>query len=167
MVCSINTLAAEFVDRCPARAFARLPMNEPQSSRRLGRSILALFAGFVLVVALSVLTDVILHATGVYPPLGQPAPDGLLALATIYRTVFGVAGSYVTARLAPYRPMTHAMIGGAIGLVLSIVGAVGTWAHPEKFGAHWYPVALIVLALPTAWVGGKIRIVQLARAATA
>jgi len=136
-------------------------MTDRQPARRIGRSILALFAGFVLVVVLSILTDVILRAAGVYPPLGQPAPAGPLALATIYRTAFGVAGSYVTARLAPYAPMGHALTGGVIGLVLSIIGAVAAWGHAEKFGAHWYPVALVILALPTAWAGGKIRVRQL------
>jgi hypothetical protein len=135
-------------------------MNE-NSPRRIGRSVFALFAGFVLVVVLSILTDVILRATGVYPPLGQPAPDGLLLAATVYRTIYGVAGSYVTARLATYAPMAHALVEGAIGLVLATIGAVATWSHPEKFGAHWYPVALVILALPTAWVGGKIRAEQL------
>ena len=139
-------------------------MNE-NSPRRIGRSVAALFAGFVLVVVLSILTDVILRATGVYPPLGQLAPDGLLLVATIYRTMYGIAGSYVTARLAPYAPMAHALTGGAIGLVLAAIGAASTWSHPEKFGAHWYPVALVILAIPTAWVGGKIRVAQLGGAA--
>ena len=135
-------------------------MTEPQAGRNFGRSILALLAGFVLVVVLSILTDAVLHASGVYPPLGQPTSDGLLAAATVYRTIYGIAGSYLTARLAPYSPMGHAMLGGAIGLVLATIGAVATWSHPEKFGAHWYPVALVILALPTAWVGGKIRTAQ-------
>jgi len=136
-------------------------MTEPQSGRNIGRSILALLAGFVLVVILSILTDTVLRATGVYPPLGQPMSDGLLLVATIYRTIYGIAGSYLTARLAPYGPMGHALAGGAIGLVLSVIGLVAAWMHPEKFGALWYPVALVVLALPTAWVGGKIRTAQM------
>lgn len=136
-------------------------MTEPQSGRNVGRSILALLAGFVLVVVLSILTDVLLHAAGVYPPLGQPTSDRLLLIATIYRTIYGIAGSYLTARLAPHSPMGHAMVGGAIGLVLALAGAIATWSHPEKFGAHWYPLALVVLALPTAWVGGRIRTAQM------
>ena len=132
-----------------------------QRPGHIGRSILALLAGFVLVFVLTILTDLILHVIHVYPPLGQPAPDRLLVLATIYRTVFGVAGSYLTARLAPYAPMGHALFGGAIGLAVSIAGVVVSWSHPEKFGPHWYPVALVVLALPTAWAGGKIRTNQL------
>ena len=53
--------------------------------------------------------------------------------------------------------MAHALTGGTIGLVLATIGAAATWSHPEKFGAHWYPVALVLLAIPTAWAGGKIR----------
>jgi hypothetical protein len=86
--------------------------------------------------------------------------DGPLVLATAYRIVFGVVGSYVTARLAPDRPMLHAMIGGVLGFVVSIAGAVATWNRGPAFGPHWYPVALIVIALPCAWLGGKIRVMQ-------
>jgi hypothetical protein len=136
-------------------------MTEPNATRLIWRSILALLAGFVLVLVLTLVTDAILHAVGVFPPLGQAASDGPLLLATVYRTIYGIAGSYLTARLAPYAPMGHALLGGAIGFALSLAGAIATWAHPEKFGAHWYPVALVLLALPTAWAGGKIRIAQL------
>ena len=127
-----------------------------EGPRRLGRSILALFAGFVVVVLLSLGTDLLLHALKVYPPWVKPMSDGMFGLATLYRTVYAVVGSYVTARVAPYRPMLHAMIGGVIGLVLSTVGAVTTWHKGPEFGPHWYPVALIVTALPTAWLGGAL-----------
>jgi hypothetical protein len=75
------------------------PMTDSQTPRWLGRSVLALFAGFVQVVVLSILTDVALHVTGIFPPLGQPMASGLLLIATAYRTVFSIAGSYTTARL--------------------------------------------------------------------
>ena len=102
-----------------------------------------------------------LHASGVFPPLGQPTGNALLLLATIYRTIFGIAGCYLTARLAPDRPMQHALAGGVIGLVLSTVGAAVTWNMGPAFGPHWYPLALIATALPFAWVGGKLREMQL------
>jgi hypothetical protein len=108
-------------------------------------------------------TDIVLHATGVFPPWGQSMVgfDGALLLATAYRTVFGVVGSYIIARLAPNRPMQHALVGGVVGLVVSIVGAAVTWNKGPAFGPHWYPLALIVLAMPQAWAGGKLRVVQL------
>ena len=131
-------------------------MAEAQPDRRIGRSILSLVAGFVLVVILSIGIDLALRAFGIFPALGKPMSDTLFLLATAYRTVIGVAGSYLTARLAPNRPMQHALLGGAIGLVLSIIGAATTWNRGPEFGPHWYPLALVVLAMPTAWVGGKL-----------
>ena len=83
--------------------------------------------------------------------------DPLFLLATLYRTVYGIAGSYVTARLAPSHPMGHAMALGFAGLAVSIGGAAAGWS----FGHHWYPLALVALALPTAWAGGQLWVRQL------
>jgi hypothetical protein len=138
-------------------------MIETRPPRRIGRSIGALLAGMLVGIVLTIGTDIVLHVTGVFPPWGQSMVgfDGALLLATAYRTVFGVVGSYIIARLAPSRPMQHALVGGVVGLVVSIVGAAVTWNKGPAFGPHWYPLALIVLAMPQAWAGGKLRVVQL------
>jgi hypothetical protein len=135
-------------------------ISEPHPPRRIGRSIGAVLAGIVAGVTLTLATDIVLHAIGVFPPWGQPVSDGPLLLATAYRAVFGIVGSYIAARLAPYRPMQHALAGGVVGLVVSIVGTVVTWNRGPAFGPHWYPLALIVIAMPCAWVGGKLFGVQ-------
>ena len=132
-----------------------------ETPRRLGRSIIALLAGFFTVVILSMGTDAVLHATGVFPPLGQRMSDALFLLATAYRLVYSVLGCYIMARLAPDRPMQHALVGGAIGLFLSTVGAVVTWNHVPSLGPHWYSLALVITALPCAWLGGKLGEMQL------
>ena len=107
-----------------------------------------------------------LHATGVFPPWGQPMSDALFLLATAYRIVFGVAGCYIAARLAPDRPMQHALALGVVGFAVSILGAVATWDRGPAFGPHWYPVAIIAITMPCAWAGGRLRVMQLrARAA--
>jgi len=134
-------------------------MKETETPRNVWRSIRALLGGFVIVVVLSLGTDFALHATRVFPPWGERMSDALFLLATVYRTVYPVVGSYVTARLAPYKPMAHALVGGTIGLVLSTAGAVATWNRPE-LGPHWYPLALVATALPTAWVGGWLESVR-------
>ena len=131
------------------------------SSGSAGRSVWAVVAGILAAFVLTLITDLVLHAMGVFPPWGQPVSDGPLVLATAYRIVFGVVGSYVAARLAPDGPMRHAMIVGSIGFILSIVGAAVTWNRGPAFGPHWYPLALIVTALPCAWVGGRLREMQL------
>jgi hypothetical protein len=138
-------------------------MSETHPPRSTGRSISAVLTGIVTGIVLTIGTDIVLHATGVFPPWGQSMVgfDGPLLLATVYRTVYGVVGSYIIARLAPDRPMQHALVGGVVGLVVSIVGAAVTWNKGPAFGPHWYPLALIVLALSQAWVGGKLRVMQL------
>jgi hypothetical protein len=125
------------------------------------KSIGAVLAGFVAVFVLSLGTDVVLHSTGVFPPWGERVSDPLLLLATVYRTVYCIAGSYVAARLAPNRPMAHALALGVVGLIASTAGALLTWNKGPAFGPHWYPVALIVTAIPCAWLGGRLRIMQL------
>jgi hypothetical protein len=136
-------------------------MSETPRPRHIGRSIGAVLAGIVAGVVLTLGTDALLHAAGVFPPWGQPVGDAPLLLASAYRTVYGILASYIAARLAPDRPMTHALAGGVVGVVASTVGAVVTWNRGPAFGPHWYPLALIVLAMPSAWAGGKVHEMQL------
>ena len=136
-------------------------MSEAQPQRHTGRSIVALLAGFVFVVVISLGTDTLLRVLRIFPVLGQPMSNTLFLLATVYRTAYGLVGSYLTARLAPDRPMGHALVGGAVGLVLATIGAVTTWNRGPDFGPHWYPVALLALAMPQSWLGGKLRELQL------
>ena len=134
-------------------------MTETQSPRRIARSIGAVLAGMLAVVILSLGTDLALHAAGIFPALGDRMSDNLFVLATAYRTIYAVLGGYITARLAPNQPMQHALLNGLIGVALSTLGAVVTWNR--ALGPHWYPLALVVTALPTAWLGGKLRLMQL------
>jgi uncharacterized membrane protein YfcA len=132
--------------------------NPQVPPRRYGRSILALLAGIAMGIVLSVGTDLGLHAAGLVPSQSERWASGLLLLATAYRSIYGVIGAYVIARLAPSRPMGHALTAGTLGMVASIVGAAAMWSSTS--GQHWYPVALALTALPTAWIGAKLRLMQ-------
>lgn len=77
------------------------------------------------------------------------------ALAVAYRTALTVAGCALAARLAFARPMRTAMILGAVGFVVSLLG-VGVALSKPELGPLWYPVALALVALPCAWLGGKL-----------
>jgi hypothetical protein len=121
--------------------------------RSAARSILAVFLGVLAVFVLSLGTDQIMHILGVFPPWGQPmhdAGDNLLALS--YRILYGIVGGYVAASFAPRKPLGHAIVLGLVGTVLSLLGALG--AMSMDMGPIWYPVALVVTALPCAWLGG-------------
>ncbi len=123
-------------------------------NKSIFKSIGAVLAGFIAVVVLSVATDFALEALGIFPPPGQGLFIAwMLMLALIYRSIYAVAGGYVTAMVAPNRPMRHAIILGIIGLVVSIFGAIVAWDR----SAHWYPLALIITALPCTWLGGKLK----------
>jgi surface polysaccharide O-acyltransferase-like enzyme len=126
------------------------------------RSIGAVLAGLVAIFVLSIGTDNVLYAVGIFPAVEFSTPkyprlsDLFYLFAMIYRTIYAVIGCYITARLAPNRPMKHALVLGLVGVVLSTVGAVATWNRGPAFGPHWYPLALIFISLPCAWIGGKL-----------
>lgn len=126
-------------------------------SHRRGRSVVAVAVGFFATALLSLGTDVVMHATSVFPPWGQSMSDGLFVLASTYRVVYTLVGGYLTATLAPRRPMWHVMVLGAIGIVAATIGAVATWNAGPAFGPRWYPLLLVVTALPCVWAGGMLR----------
>jgi hypothetical protein len=68
-----------------------------------------------------------------------------------------VLGCYVTARLAPSKPLAHALVLGGIGVVLSVLGAIAMWGA----GPAWYSLTIIAIAPPCAWLGGILRLRQL------
>lgn len=117
------------------------------------KSIGAVVVGLLVNVVFGLGTDQLFHMLNVYPPWGVPMTetgDNLLALA--YRCIYGVAGSWLTARLAPSAPMRHALILGAIGLVISLTGVIA--ATRMDLGPLWYPILVALSALPCAWLGG-------------
>ena len=118
------------------------------------KSIWAVVAGVLVIIIVTTLVDIVLHTVGVFPPIDEPINDALALLATSYRIVIGVGGAWLTARLAPDKPMKHAMILGFVGVVLGLVGVVATWT--KGLGPRWYPISLAVLAIPQCWAGGRI-----------
>ena len=120
-------------------------------------SVVAVLAGLFVNAILSSATDMILVAVGVFPPLhefGNPAffSDSLLLLALLYRTAFGVFSCYLTARLAPRRPMTHSLALAGIGFLIGVAGALATWGVWQS----WYSLAIIAVTLPSGWLGARI-----------
>ncbi|HEX9427559.1 MAG TPA: hypothetical protein VGA64_07210 [Candidatus Polarisedimenticolia bacterium] len=125
------------------------------------RSLWAVVAGVLVIMVVTTFVDIVLHSAGVFPPMTRPIDDALAALATSYRVVISIGGAWLTARLAPEKPMKHAMILGVVGVVLGLVGVVMTWNL--GLGPRWYPIALVVLAIPQCWAGGRIYEMQQAR----
>lgn len=131
-------------------------MNDAGHERRIPRRLGALLAGMMAIVALSLATDAAMYASGVFPPRGLPMAASLWLLAVLYRFVYGVLGCHLAARLAPDRPMLHALSLGAVGLALGLVGVVVTRDRGPEFGPGWYSLAVLLIQVPCAWLGGRL-----------
>jgi hypothetical protein len=118
------------------------------------KSIGAVLAGMLVIIILSIVTDAVLERLEMFPPPTQGLfVTWMLALALFYRSLYAIAGGYVTAKLAPANPMKHVLILGLIGTAASIAGVIVGWDLSD----HWYPIALVITSLPCVWLGGKFQ----------
>ncbi|TAU90818.1 hypothetical protein ELI02_19525 [Rhizobium leguminosarum] len=117
----------------------------------------AVITGFAVTAIASTAADAVMHGFGIFPASPQDMTGSLFALAAAYRAVFTVAGGYATARLAPDRPMRHAIILAAIGLVAGLAGVVAYYAIGDgKLGPAWYAISIPVEAIPCVLFGAKL-----------
>jgi hypothetical protein len=56
---------------------------------------------------------------------------------------------------------TAAILLGFIGVGLGLVGAIAT--IPMHLGPAWYPISIVVTALPFTWLGGMLHRVTACR----
>ena len=127
--------------------------TEAATTRSALRSVGAVLGGLFATFLITTAVDLALHASGVFPPHGERMADALFVLALAYRIPFNAAGCYIAARLAPARPMRHALALGLVGVALATLGAIVMW----ELGPAWYSLANIAIALPCAWIGARLR----------
>ena len=122
------------------------------------RSVCAVLGGFLVTAVASTAADAIMRATGVFPNSPRTMSDSLFVLASAYRALFTVAGGFVTARLAPDRPMRHVWILAGIGLGAGLAGVVVYFTVGKAhLGPAWYPVSIAIEAIPCVWFGGRLQ----------
>jgi hypothetical protein len=135
------------------QAYPPVP-GKPRQLATARRGIGAVVAGLVLVVGFFLGADALLSAVlpsaGTVP--GRPAgPPPFLALG--FTALVVIAGSFVAARLAPARPIPHAL---GLGVLLVLLGLIAAFTVHATAPA-WYHVAVLLLILPCAWFGGRLR----------
>ena len=123
------------------------------------RSIIAIVFGFVFIGALAYGADAVLRAVmpSAFSPSGRVDSVPILLLTQAYVIVFAVTGCYLAARLAASRPLAHALILGALGLAFNVMNTVLLW----NTAPAWYHVMALALVMPAAWLGGRLRELQL------
>ena len=128
---------------------------------QVNRSIFAILAGFVATFALSYGSDFLMESAGVIPKDNLYVEWYIVAFVIFYRNLFNVFGSFLVGIIAKYKPMIHSLAIGTIGFIGSTKAAKVTWKM--KVGPHWYTVSIALLALPSAWLGGKLAEGQIRR----
>lgn len=117
------------------------------------KSIGAIVAGFALGAILSIGMDFLFDKLGIMSMENfKQTSSSIICTVITYRFAFNVVGCYLAAKLAPYKPMKHVIIIGISGTVLSLLGAFTMWDKAIPF----YNIAIILIALPSAWIGGKL-----------
>jgi len=123
-------------------------------NKKIFKSVGAVLAGFIFIGVTHSATDAILESTGVLPKGHLYVSVPLILFVIFYRAVFIFAGCYITAKLAPKEPMKHSLILGVIGMILSAVGAIVT--SDMNIAPAWYGWSLVIIALPLAFLAGKL-----------
>jgi hypothetical protein len=119
---------------------------------RVLKSLVAVIVGLAAGILLSVAADTLLFALGVFVPSSiKNASPFVVATILSYRFIFNIISCYLTARLAPDKPMLHALILGSIGFVIAVAGAILMWNEAPPY----YNIVLVLAALPAAWIGGR------------
>ena len=111
------------------------------------RSIGAVAAGYLIFGASAYL---LFQLSGQDPH--QPAPLTFKIASVIWGCVFALVAGWLTARIAPGRPATHA--GVLAGLLAAIAAGLLVAQGPGQ--SQWSNVAALVLMAPCAWLGGFV-----------
>jgi hypothetical protein len=122
--------------------------------RHAVRSTGAVAVGFLFIAVLSFGSDILLRVTfpnDVDVP-GEIVSIRVLALSLTSAALYATVGCYLTARLAPSRPMWHALVLGVLVLVFTVIHADLLW----MLAATWYRLASLVIVMPCAWLGGRL-----------
>jgi hypothetical protein len=123
------------------------------------KSVWPVIAGFLTLIVLSFGAELILR--GLLPKEFGPSERTMGTLASavtiFYASAFGVLSSYLTATLAPSRPVQHALTLGGIVFLFVVGGLVGSWHRAPA----WFNIGFLAMVVISAWWGGVIRARQL------
>jgi hypothetical protein len=119
----------------------------------MGRSILAVLAGFVAEPVLVIAADFLFARINPHAFTADGAVLGTAAaVVLIYVQIINAISGYITGRIAPRSPVGHALILGIIGFILCVIVSAKRWGLEP----HWYLLGGILLAIPSTVLGGYL-----------
>ncbi len=127
----------------------------------------AVVAGFLLTLLLTRGTDILLESIGVFPTVEAQQKYGFTSLwmncvAILYRIIFTILGGYLTAKLSASKPIRNVTALGIVGTAIAIIGNIVVSQIPEMANVLpvWFSIALVVIAYPSVWIGGKLAVLK-------
>jgi hypothetical protein len=135
------------------------------------RSVLSVLAGIVVLTVTSfaieaavdpLLARIFSNALPDHAAITHNLPASLFMF--FYTSLCVVAGGYVTGYLARRHPAMHAVVMGAVQAALTVWAMI---SFPPDVAPLRNWIVAILLAIPTAWLGGFLRAKQLERRASA
>ena len=137
--------------------YSNISLNQLSKTLKMNktvRSSFAIIAGFVTIFVLAIVTDIVLEkARAMRMETFSYNALWIFYLVVMCRLFYSVIGGYITAWLAPDKPVLHTTILGILTLIVTFLGTMATW-HSVS---HSFLIILIILPLPCTWIGGKIR----------
>jgi hypothetical protein len=128
------------------------------------RSLLSVVLGYVVMLVAVLAGQVAFSAfgSGTTSQPGQQPDTFYFVFHLIMGFFYLIIGGYVTALLAGYWELEHALGLATLSIVMCIVSMV-KYAEDQPL---WYSIALMVLSIPGALTGGQYRVRQLKDEAT-
>lgn len=119
------------------------------------RSFLAVLAGFVLWPALWLPFNLAMAAffPSHYGEDGSLFHPGLLTGILVASVVFSIAAGWLTAALAPRKPMAHAAVLAGINLAIGLFVQISAWSLMPA----WYHIPFLALVVPGILAGARLR----------
>ena len=118
----------------------------------MGRSVLAVIAGAIVMVTGVVLVSMALVSWMPQRPTG-PSAIPALGLLLALNLLVACLGGWVTATVAPRDPLRHAL---ALGIVQAVLYAVSALASRGSVPA-WFHAGMLVFLVPLVVLGGQVR----------
>jgi peptidoglycan/LPS O-acetylase OafA/YrhL len=122
------------------------------------RSVISVVCGFVTIVILALLTDLILMIVtpGSFSDDGATRSLPLLVLALVYGFLFSAFGGYVTALIAKRAEIKHAVGLIILHLTMSIISSI----QFAETAPMWWHASAIALIIPSVLLGSYLRLMQ-------
>jgi len=121
------------------------------------KSIGVILLAFISITLLSIATDFLLESIGILPDPKKGLFDTrTIILVLAYRGIYTIFAGFIIAKLAPSKTILHAIILGAIGIIITILATTDP-SFVDK-APLWFGYTMAAITVPCLWLGVNIQL---------